>query len=258
VRVSPRPDPKRLGGLEWTRRTGGALTRAERRRLLGTIARGQAQNVVGRVKLATGRLPAGAADVDVTTFDPPDSALAREAEEACAEQPAAVIGHSYRTWLFGLALAAVDRAAVDRELFYAAALIHDHGISAPTPGRDFTIASAERAIACAEAAGAGRDVGETVGDAICVHPTPGITPERDGTLGCYVQWGAMVDVAGLRAWDVSRANREAVVAAHPRRDFKRAIAALVRAESGAVPKGRFALLSRCGFALAIRMAPYDE
>jgi hypothetical protein len=65
-------------------------------------------------------------------------------------------------------------------------------------------------------------------------------------------------VAGLRAWDVTLENRRAVVAAHPRPNFKRAIADLVRAESRAVPKGRFALLARCGFTLAIRMAPYDE
>ena len=252
------PDPNRLGGLEWARRTGGALTRAQRRRLLGEIAKGQVQNLAGRVRLATGRLPAAARDVDVRSFAPPDSALAREAEQACAEQSAPVIGHSYRTWLFGLALSAVDGTDLDREQFYVAALLHDHGIDHPTPARDFTIASAERAIACAETSGAGREVGETIGDAICVHATPGVTLARDGALGCYVQWGAMVDVAGLRAWDVSPDNRDAVVAAHPRNGFKRDIAALVRAERRAVPKGRFALLSRCGFAVAIRLAPFED
>jgi hypothetical protein len=256
--MSAGPDPERLGGLAWARRTGGALTRAERRRLLGEIAKAQAYNLLGRMKLATGRLPAGARDVDVRSFEPPDSALAREAERACAEQPAAIVGHSYRTWLFGLALSAVDGTSPDRELLYAAALLHDHGLAEPTPGRDFTIASADRAIACAEAAGAGREVGEIVGDAICAHATPGATPRRDGLLGCYVQWGAMVDVAGLRAWDISRENRDAVVAVHPRPAFKREIAALVRAESRAVPEGRFALLRRCGLTAGIRMAPYKE
>jgi hypothetical protein len=256
--LTGRPDPHRLGGLEWTRRTGGALTRAERRRLLGEIAKGQVQNLVGRARLATGRLPAAARAIDVRDFTPPDSTLAREAEQACAEQTAAVVGHSYRTWLFGLALAAVDGTDLDGEQFYVAALLHDHGIDAPTPGRDFAIASADRAIACAQTAGAGREVGETIGDAICVHATPGVKLARDGALGCYVQWGAMVDVAGLRAWDVTRENRDAVVAAHPRPGFKRDIAALVRAEARAVPKGRFALLARCGFALAIALAPYDE
>ncbi len=200
------PDPHRLGGLQWTRRTGGNLTAAERRRLLAAIAIGQWENLMGRAKLALGRLPAGAADVDVTTFEAPDSRLAREAEQACAEQPAAVVGHSYRTWLFGRALAAVDRNELDLELFYCGALVHDHGIAQPTPGRDFTLASAERTLACAAAAGVADDRAELLADAVCVHTTPGVSLERDGALGCYLQWGAMVDGAGLRAWDVTPLN----------------------------------------------------
>ncbi len=151
------PDPERLGGLGWTRRTAGRLTGGERRRLLGEIAKGQAENLLGRAKLALGRLPAGAREIDVRTFEPPDSQLARElardAEAACAEQPASIAGHSYRTWMFGLALAAVDRIELDRELFYCAALVHDYGIAEPTLGRDFTLGGAECAIACAAGAG---------------------------------------------------------------------------------------------------------
>src|ERR1700733_9861122 len=112
------PAPQRLGGLGWVRRTGGRLTSAERRRLLAAIALGQWENALGRAKLALGRLPAGAADVDLDTFQAPDSSFAREAEQACAEQPAAIVGHSYRTWLFGRALATVDRSDLDVELFY--------------------------------------------------------------------------------------------------------------------------------------------
>lgn len=67
------PDPNRLGGLEWARRTRGKLTAAERRRLIGAIAVGQAVNIVGRVKLALGRLPDGASAIDVCDFEPPDS-----------------------------------------------------------------------------------------------------------------------------------------------------------------------------------------
>lgn len=185
------PDPTRLGGLAWTRRTGGRLTRGERMRLLGEIAKGQAVNLAGRARLAAGRLPAGAAEIDARDFAPPDSALAREAEQACAELPAAIAGHSYRTWMFGLALAALDGS----------------------------------------------------------HPDP--------ELGCYVQWGAMVDVAGLRLWDVSPANREEILRRHPRQaGFKTELVDAVRAEARAVPGGRFALLTRCGLPPAIRLAPF--
>ena len=98
-----------------------------------------------------------------------------------------------------------------------------------------------------------------VGDAICVHTTPGIKPDRDGALGCYVQMGAMVDGAGLRMWDISPENIRAVVEAHPRGAyFKRDLSALIRAEARAVPGGRFSLLVKCGLPVAVRLAPFND
>jgi hypothetical protein len=253
------PDPDRVGGLAWTRRTGGRLNPTERRRVLVDVAVGQVENVVGRLKLALGMRPSQASAIDVGTFVAPDSKLAREAEAACAEQPASIAAHSYRTWLFGSALAALDRCELDRELFYCAALVHDYGIVPSTPGRDFTLGGADRAIACAAAAGAAVSDAQTMADAICVHPTPGITVDRDGSLGSYVQWGAMVDGAGLRLWDISESNVEAVLAAHPRGPgFKQELTGMIRAEAAAVPGGRFSLLVRCGLPLAVRLAPFGD
>ncbi len=253
-----RPDPERLGGIGWARRTGGTLSSGERRRLLAAIAVGQWENLMGRAKLALGRLPKGASEIDVKSFQAPDSSLAREAEQACAEQPAALVGHCYRTWLFGSALAALDRAELDPELFYCASLVHDHGIVQPTPGRDFTLGSADRILACATAAGEPEERAELLADAVCVHTTPGVSPQTDGLLGCYVQWGAMVDGAGLRMWDLAPANVTEVLRLHPREDFKRQLIEMIRAEARAVPKGRFGLLVHCGLPLAVRMAPFAD
>ena len=86
----------------------------------------------------------------------------------------ALVGHSYRTWLFGRALAAVDGRELDIELFYCGSLLHDHGIARPTAGRDFTLASAERALPCATTAGVNDDRAQALADAICVHTTPGV------------------------------------------------------------------------------------
>lgn len=252
------PNPQRLGGLAWVERTGGQLSRAERRRLLAAIALGQWQNAVGRVKLALDRIPAAAARVDLDTFQVPDSTFAREAEQACAELPDVLVGHSYRTWLFGRALAAVDGNELDDELFYCGALLHDHGIVKPTTNRDFTLASVDRMRVCADVAQLAEDRRELLADGICVHLTPGVTVATDGALGCYVQWGAMVDIAGLRIWDIAPGNVEATLRRHPRGDMRGQLLAMVRAEARAVPKGRFSLLLRCGFPLAVRMAPFDS
>ncbi len=252
------PDPQRLGGLAWVRRTGGRLSRAERRHLLAAIALGQWENALGRAKLALGRLPAAAARVDLDTFAVPDSAFACEAEQACAELPPALQGHSYRTWLFGCALAAVDGHNMDDELFYCGALLHDYGIVSPTANRDFTLGSVDRMLSGATAAGLSDERADVLADAICVHTTPGIKVETDGTIGCYLQWGAMVDGAGLRIWDVAPGNVEEVLRRYPRGDFKRQLVEMMRAEAAAVPGGRFALLVRCGVPLAVRMAPFDS
>ena len=251
------PNPERLGGLGWVRRTGGRLSRAERRRLLAAIVLGQWENAVGRAKLALGRLPAEANRVDVDTFRAPDSKFAHEAEQACAELPAALQGHSYRTWLFGRALAAMDGSALDDELFYCGSLLHDYGIATPTADRDFTLGSIDRLRSCADAAGVADDRADLLADGICVHTTPGIKVETDGATGCYLQWGAMVDGAGLRIWDISPANVEEVLRRYPRGDFKRRLVEVMRAEAAAVPKGRFGLLVRCGLPLAVRIAPFD-
>jgi len=252
------PDPERLGGLHWTQRTGGRLTPRERRRLVAAIALGQWANALGRAKLTLGYLPTGAANVDLETFVLPDSPLARQAEQACAEQPQVLVNHSYRTWLFGRALAAVDGDAIDGELFFCGALLHDYGLTDPTPGRDFTLAGADRARSCAEAAGSGEDRANELQDAICVHATPGVSIDRDGRVGCYVQWGAMADVAGLRICDIAPDNVAEVVRRHPREDFKRQLLAMMRAEAAAVPHGRFGLLVRSGLPLAVRMAPFTS
>ncbi|HET7074471.1 MAG TPA: HD domain-containing protein [Mycobacterium sp.] len=252
------PDPQRLGGLAWTRRTGGRLSRTERRRLLIAIAVGQLQNAVGRAKLALGRLPAGAARVDLDEFRAPDSKFAREAEEACAELPPTLQGHSYRTWLFGRALAAIDGQRLDDELFYCGALLHDYGIVSPTARRDFTLGSVERMLACADVAGLDGARADLLADGICVHTTPGVEVGRDGAMGCYLQWGAMVDGAGLRMWDIAPRDVEMVLRRYPRGDFKRELIGMMRAEAAAVPKGRFGLLVRCGLPLAVRMAPFDS
>lgn len=252
------PDPQRLGGLAWTRRTRGALTREERRRLLAALARAQAENLAGRVKLALGRLPAGAKDLELTDFRPPDSALARAAEEACAEQSPAVAGHSHRTWMFGSALAALDGVELDPELFYLGALLHDFGIEQAVAGEDFTLRSAERAISCGTAAGLNAAQADLVADAITVHATPGIAAGADGALGYYTQSGATADLAGIRLWDLPKPLISGAVQLHPRHGVKRKIQGLIRDEARAVPEGRFALLARYGFVVAVKLSPIPD
>jgi hypothetical protein len=253
--ATPTPDPERLGGIAWLERTRGALTSREKRSLLGVIARTQGQNIIGRIRLATGRVPDQLACIDDTLLDPPDSALAREAEEACREQPPALIGHGHRTWVYGRALAAIDRTRVDDELLYVAGLLHDSGLVRAVTGEDFTLRSGHRAARCMETTGHPNNAIDLVRDAISAHTTPGATLKEDGPLGIYVQAGALLDLAGFRLWDLPPAFVRQVLAAHDRGLISESISDLIRAEARSVPDGRFALLATSGFTLAIRVAP---
>ncbi len=246
------PDLNRVGGLEWTRRTNGNLSRRERLRMLGAIARGQAEMLTGRIAAAAGR----GARATNPSFMPPDSAFAREVEAAAAEQNMHWEGHGCRTWWLGTALAGLDGNALDPEHFYAAALLHDHGVIPSVAGEDFTIRSADRV---------GRipndlttDALTAIQDGITVHSTAGITVEHDGALGFYTQAGAMADIAGLRTWNLDPAFLASVLEKHPRTGITRALVDGVGAEARALPGGRFALLRKCGFTAACRMAPYDK
>jgi hypothetical protein len=255
VNRMPAPDPTRMGGLTWTQRTKGQLAPRERRRLLGRIAKAQAVYIAGRIRLATGRIPAGARALSAAGLSPPDSSLARAAEAASREQPRSIIGHGYRTWMFGAALAALDGSAMNPELFYVASLLHDYGIVNAVPGEDFTLRSVSRLEQCASDAGVSSASIDTASDAISVHTTPGICIERDGALGVYVQAGALLDLTGARAGELTRAYRDQVSRQHPRDGVIADVLGMIKAEAEANPAGRLALVTRCGLPVALRLCP---
>jgi hypothetical protein len=246
----------RVGTYEWARETGGSLTRTERRRLIAEIARSYHRLLLDRVRLALGRVPEGALAVADKPIVAPDSRFAREAEAACAEQPRSVAGHSYRTWIFGTALARFDHRELEPEEFYVASLLHDAGIAEPVPEQDFTIRSAEAALAVADRCGIEAGPATAIADGICGHFTPGASIAVDGPIAYYVQNGALADLIGVRRPDVAPAVRKHADAEYPRGRAGREIGAMVRAESKAVPDGRVALTQRwAAFSLAARFGP---
>lgn len=247
-------DLGRIGGIEWLERTNGSLTSAERRRLVAPILCGQAQGVLGRLALLTGRRRR----MPIEPPSPPDSAMAREAEAAAADQPAPLLGHAHRTWAFGAALSALDGVAdLDAELFYVAALLHDAGLVEAVTGQDFTLRSARAAAPIVAAHRADGSV-DLVRDAIAAHTTPGATVATDGPEACYVQAGATCDLGGLRLHHLPQRFVDDVLDEHPRTGLTTDIVGRVVDEAAAVPAGRLALLHQTGFTLAIRAAPLSR
>ena len=248
-----------LGKHDWVERTGGRLTGAERRSLLRPLARTHAVNAVGRLSMLV-RLNSGLrADVDPARLVPPNSALTRAAvEQAQRRLGPALLNHSYRTYAFGAALAELEGLPVDRELLFAAALLHDTGLPTSERGVDFTRTSARIAREVAEAVGLSSAATETMRTAITLHYSPRVPPAH-GPVAYLLAAGAGLDVVGMRSWQLPPSVVAAVVEQHPRLGFKREFGAAFRAEAARVPHGRARLLRRYGaFDLAITLAPFSD
>jgi len=84
--------------------------------------------------------------------------------------------------------------------------------------------SADEALGFLQSHGAPPDSVRRVWTAIALHTTPGI-PEFMEPEVALVTAGVEYDVLGIGYHDISGAEREAVVALHPRPDFKRQILA---------------------------------
>lgn len=249
----------RVGTLAWSTRTGGQLSRAERRALLLPLARTHVENLVGRTSMLL-RLDSGRhVQLPARELRVPSSALTRAAEEqAQLRLSPALLNHSHRSYLYGAALAWIERIDVDRELLYAAAMLHDIGLVTPVPGVDFTLASARVARDVAETVGLSTAATTVLRTAITLHHSPDVTL-ADGPVAYLMSAGAGVDVLGLRSWKLPPDVLQSVVAGRPRCGFTREFRAAWAAEADAVPQGRAQLLRRYGaFDVAVRLAPFAD
>ncbi|MBM7806010.1 hypothetical protein JOD57_001847 [Geodermatophilus bullaregiensis] len=249
----------RLGSIAWCERTGGRLSGAETRQLLAPLARAHAVNAVGRTAMALHLHSGRRAQVPEPALRTPPSALSSVAEQVAHQRlTPAVLNHSHRCYSYGVAIAALEDIDVDRELLFAAAMLHDTGLSAPVPGVDFTLASARIAQEVAETVGLSISDTETMRTAITLHYSPDVTL-ADGPEANLLSAAASVDVIGLGRWKLPDSVVAAVLAERPRRGFKNEFRARWAAEAAAVPQGRARFLRRCGaFDLAIRLAPYSD
>ena len=243
------------GSLAWGMRTGGRLSRMERRHMLGVGLLDAAALIRGRLLLATGR-GRRSARAPFSSMAVPDTPLASAVERVARErQSATMLAHALRTVALAHALASLDAVRFDVELLWCACLLHDVALESPRAGRCFAVRGGEIARETALDAGSDRATAEALGDAVSRHATPGLDPGRH-PLPYLVAGGALVDVLGRRLEDLDAAFVDGLIAAQPRDGFATALATAWRAEAGAVPGGRAALAERplC-FSLAARAAP---
>ncbi|MEU6609912.1 HD domain-containing protein [Streptomyces shenzhenensis] len=164
------------------------------------------------------------ADLDVKI---PGTALAREATRLVRDTTSDLIyHHSHRVYCFGTLQGRHRRLGFDPELLYIGAMFHDLGLNEEfhDSGRRFEVDSADEAKRFLQAHDVPADSVRRVWTAIALHTTPGI-PEFMEPEIALVTAGVEYDVLGIGYDDVSDADRAAIVALHPRPDFKRRILA---------------------------------
>jgi HD superfamily phosphodiesterase len=157
----------------------------------------------------------------------PDSKLAREATDLLREHGTPLLfAHSLRVYLFGAIRGRHRGWAVDHELLYVGAMFHDLGLTEKyrTKNQRFEVDGADQAREFLAAHGVRGEDARRVWAAIALHTTPGIPQHMEPEVA-LVTAGVEADVLGIGLDDLNPADVGAVVAAHPRPDFKRQILA---------------------------------
>ncbi|MEU6707778.1 HD domain-containing protein [Streptomyces wuyuanensis] len=155
----------------------------------------------------------------------PGSKLAREATELVREAASPTVFHHSRRVFFWGSLRGLARGLyADPELLYVGALFHDLGLTERyrTDDRRFEIDGADEARRFLQQHGIGPRDAQSVWEGIALHTTPEI-PWHMAPEVALVTAGVEADVLGMGLDEIEADDRAAVVALHPRPDFKRRI-----------------------------------
>lgn len=218
----------------------GQLDFAAKVRLVRDVVRGV---LVASRKDRRPPMPAEALD----EISAPITRLARTVESASLQQPPWLLNHALRTWLWGELLALRDGLTFDRELLYAACLLHDLGLIAPYrphPGGCFAISGAHAAFDLATSAGLGVHKASLVASAIALHLEVQVSLDS-GVEAHLLNQGAMMDVfGGRRLRELAPTLRARVTERHPRDGFARNLADAMRVEAARSPASRVGFYCR--------------
>ena len=215
---------------------------------------------LGRARLGLGPEALGAVELPER---PPDSRLAREAEELCRELSSrSLLNHCMRTYLWAALLGGRDHLSYDEELLFVACALHDLGLTdawvdVPRRARCFAVEGAFEAADWAVDHGCDGERSRRIADAISLHVNPRVEVEQ-GVEAHLLTAGAAFDVIGARFREVGPALAGAGVERYPRFGFKREMDDRSRRAARRGPKTRVALAYRFGFGRLIAGAPFAE
>lgn len=154
----------------------------------------------------------------------PKTTIAREAAALVRQHESDMLfNHSVRVYLFGALKGMREHLDFDAELLYVAALFHDLGLvpAYHTDTRRFEVDGADAARSFLRQHGLSESKVDLVWTAIALHTTPGLTAYMRPEIA-LTHAGVLTDVLGTEYDAYTREQRDHVVAAYPRGDFKNA------------------------------------
>jgi len=160
------------------------------------------------------------------SIDLPATPLARAALAAAqTSESTSVANHSIRSFLFAELLAghegALNDAAYDRDLLFAACVMHDLGTGAEAPGKQrFEVEGADMAAEILTEHGVAAGDVDRVWEAIALHSSPGIA-ERRGLLAYLTTEGIGIDF-GHKA-DIVMSQERLIHSRYPRLDMVKSL-----------------------------------
>lgn len=162
---------------------------------------------------------------EIAGIEIPDTPLVREITEYIRDTADDLLfHHSRRVYLFGALQGQRRGVKPDLELLYAGAMFHDIGLTEAYRSSQlrFEVDGANAARDFLTERGISAEDAQNVWLAIALHTTPGV-PEFLSPEVALVTAGVETDVVGIERNALSSKDLDAVVAAHPRPDFKNRI-----------------------------------
>lgn len=216
-----------LGTVKWGRRTGsfskGRLTRSEKVKVLMNLARISSLEARDVILDRLGLIKAYGTDLE--GLQPPDTTLVRDAFDFADDvQGIELMRHSWRTYYWAMLLAGYRKLDVDRELLFAAAILHDVGLARGRASEPkdccFVVYGAERCKHHLVGQGHDRQKVGKIADAIGLHLNGYVSSRVYGAEAHLLSRGAMCDVFGMGRRRIDKSLRRRVLEEHPKGDLR--------------------------------------
>lgn len=208
-----------VGSVAWGESTNGVLTEIEQGQLLENF-----KFIFSQERLDAERRRLGLIEpkfISIDSLVPPDSKMVSESLSYVHDlYKPTLLRHCWRTYYFGALIALHDGIKFDRELGFAASMLHDLGL---TPTADpppceccFGVGGGVHARDFLLGQGFHREHADIVAHAVAVHLNYHVPSEEHGAEAFLVTRGAICDVFGTGVSRMSEKSVKDVLAKYPR------------------------------------------